>query len=331
MALNEKNGVSHTSLRATTCFPTLVMATAVGGGWLNPTSSKTSAELGGRRAAAEARALISSEDYLSAHDVRGVLLNALRHVQRACSGDTDTVRHIEAAAEYFHSVATARYIAGRAFQEVTATSRNRAAFHVNARRVLEAMANVCATAPAEDWHEILVRLCPDLPFGVTRLAVSAACADETHFESAEVSGAALAPALRVAVEQWRFLERVLADAFDGEPNAPRDAERCLETIFSSPSSTFRARVDDADDGSSAKTIIGSDDAIDASRTAFAACAREAMAAAATKTEAGATATHAAFAVATCRHPQLRFEASRACEAAARRAEAAEAAATRDAR
>ena len=285
--------------------------------------------MGGRRAAAEARALMSSEEYLSAHDVRGVLLNALRHVQRACAGDADTVRHIEAAAEYFHSVATARHIVGRAFQEVTATPRDRAAFHVNARRVLEAMANVCATAPAEDWHEILVRLCPDLPFGVTLLAVRAACADDSPLESAEASAAALAPALRVAVEQWRFLERALADAFGGEPNAPRDAERCLETIFSSSSSSRRAHLDDATGGSSG--TIRPDDAIDEARTIFAACAREAMAAAATKTEAGATATHAAFAVATCRHPQLRFEASRACEAAARRAEAAEAAATRDAR
>ena len=286
--------------------------------------------MGGRRAAAEARALMSSEEYLSAHDVRGVLLNALRHVQRACAGDADTVRHIEAAAEYFHSVATARHIVGRAFQEITATPRDRAAFHVNARRVLEALTNEAPhAAPAEDWHEILVRLCPDLPFGVTLLAVRAACADDSPLESAEASAAALAPALCVAVEQWRFLERALADAFGGEPNAPRDAERCLETIFSSSSSSRRAHLDDATGGSSG--TIRPDDAIDEARTIFAACAREAMAAAATKTEAGATATHAAFAVAFCRHPRLRFEASRACEAAARRAEAAEAAAARDAR
>lgn len=176
---------------------------------------------------------MSAEEYLSAQDLRGVLLNALRHVQRACVGDVDTVRHVEAAAEYFHSVATARHVVGCAFQEVTASPRDRAAFHVNASRVLETMANERA-APAEDWHEILVRLCPDFPFGVTRLAVRAACADEggpLENASENASASALAPALRVAVEQWRFLEKALADAFGGEPEAPRDAERCLETIF----------------------------------------------------------------------------------------------------
>ena len=176
---------------------------------------------------------MSAEEYLSAQDLRGVLLNALRHVQRACAGDVDTVRHVEAAAEYFHSVATTRHVVGCAFQEVTASPRNRAAFHVNVSRVLETMANERA-APAEDWHEILVRLCPDFPFGVTRLAVRAACADEggpLENASENASASALAPALRVAVEQWRFLEKALADAFGGEPEAPRDAERCLETIF----------------------------------------------------------------------------------------------------
>jgi hypothetical protein len=153
------------------------MATAVGGGRLDETSSGTTTVLGWRRAAAEARARMSAEEYLSAHDVRGVLLNALRHVQRACAGDADTVRHIEAAAEYFHSVATARHVVGMSFQEVTATARDVAAFHVNARRVLQAMGVELknATAPAEDWHEILLLLCPDLPFGVTRLAGRAAC------------------------------------------------------------------------------------------------------------------------------------------------------------
>ena len=98
---------------------------------------------------------MSSEEYLSAHDVRGVLLNALRHVQRACAGDADTVRHIEAAAEYFHSVATARHIVGRAFQEITATPRDRAAFHVNARRVLEALTNEAPhAAPVGEGHGI---------------------------------------------------------------------------------------------------------------------------------------------------------------------------------
>lgn len=293
--------------------------------------------MGWRRAAAEARARMSAEEYLSAHDVRGVLLNALRHVQRACAGDADTVRHIEAAAEYFHSVATARHVVGMSFQEVTATARDVAAFHVNARRVLQAMGVELknATAPAEDWHEILLLLCPDLPFGVTRLAVRAACEDDRDLENAEASAAALAPALRVAVEQWRFLEKALADAFGGEPEAPRDAERCLETIFFSSSSSSSSRFGVRDDANGREA--GSGNAPDATiddrtvdRTDFEVCVREAMAAAATIGKetgaATATATHAAFAVATCRHPRLRLEASRACEAAARRAEAAEAAA-----
>ena len=311
------------------------MATALGGGRLDQTSSGTSAGLGGRRAAAEARARMSAEEYLSAQDLRGVLLNALRHVQRACAGDVDTVRHVEAAAEYFHSVATARHVVGCAFQEVTASPRDRAAFHVNASRVLETMANERA-APAEDWHEILVRLCPDLPFGVTLLAVRAACADDSPLESAEASAAALAPALRVAVEQWRFLEKSLADAFGGEPEAPRDAERCLETIFFSSSSSSSSRFGVRDDANGREA--GSGNAPDATiddRTDFEVCVREAMAAAATIGKetgaAAATATHAAFAVATCRHPRLRLQASRACEAAARRAEEAAAAAARDSR
>ena len=314
------------------------MATALGGGRLDQTSSGTSAGLGGRRAAAEARARMSAEEYLSAQDLRGVLLNALRHVQRACVGDVDTVRHVEAAAEYFHSVATARHVVGCAFREVTASPRDRAAFHVNASRVLETMANERA-APAEDWHEILVRLCPDFPFGVTRLAVRAACADEggpLENASENASASALAPALRVAVEQWRFLEKALADAFGGEPEAPRDAERCLETIFFSSSSSSSSRFGVRDDANGREA--GSGNAPDATiddRTDFEVCVREAMAAAATIGKetgaATATATHAAFAVATCRHPRLRLEASRACEAAARRAEEAEAAAARDSR
>ena len=303
------------------------MATALGGGRLDQTSSGTSAGLGGRRAAAEARARMSAEEYLSAQDLRGVLLNALRHVQRACAGDVDTVRHVEAAAEYFHSVATARHVVGCTFQEVTASPRDRAAFHVNASRVLETMANERA-APAEDWHEILVRLCPDFPFGVTRLATRAACADENE-GSENASASALAPALRVAVEQWWFLEKSLADAFGGEPETPRDAERCLETIFNSSSSSPSSRMPkEAGSGNAPELTI--DD-----RTDFETCVREAMAAAATIGKetgaAAATATHAAFAVATCRHPRLRLEASRACEAAARRAEEAEAAAVRDSR
>lgn len=282
------------------------MATAVGGGRLDETSSGTTAGLGGRRAAAEARARMSAEEYLSAHDVRGVLLNALRHVQRACAGDADTVRQIEAAAEYFHSVATARHVVGMSFQEVTATARDVAAFHVNARRVLQAMGSELknATAPAEDWHEILLLLCPDLPFGVTRLAVRAACEDEND-EKAEASAAALASALRVAVERWRFLRRALADAFAGQPQTPRDAERCLETL---------------------NTVAFAETSDESSATPeFRTCVREAMAAAAATTKTAKTATHDAFAVATCRHPRLRAEATRACEAAARRAEAAEAA------
>ena len=311
------------------------MATALGGGRLDQTSSGTSAGLGGRRAAAEARARMSAEEYLSAQDLRGVLLNALRHVQRACVGDVDTVRHVEAAAEYFHSVATARHVVGCAFREVTASPRDRAAFHVNASRVLETMANERA-APAEDWHEILVRLCPDFPFGVTRLAVRAACADERGpLENApeNASASALAPALRVAVEQWRFLEKSLADAFGGEPEAPRDAERCLETIFFSSSSSSSSRMPKEPGSGNAPDATIDDRTVD--RTDFEVCVREAMAAAATIGKetgaATATATHAAFAVATCRHPRLRLEASRACEAAARRAEEAEAAAARDSR
>jgi hypothetical protein len=270
---------------------------------------------------------MSAEEYLSAQDLRGVLLNALRHVQRACAGDVDTVRHVEAAAEYFHSVATARHVVGCTFQEVTSSPRDRAAFHVNASRVLETMANERA-APAEDWHEILVRLCPDFPFGATRLATRAACADENE-GSENVSASALAPALRVAVEQWRFLEKSLADAFGGEPETPRDAERCLETIFNSSSSSFSSRMPkEAGSGNAPDATI--DD-----RTDFETCVREAMAAAATIGKetgaAAATATHAAFAVATCRHPRLRLQASRACEAAARRAEEAAAAAARDSR
>lgn len=289
------------------------MATAVGGGRLDETSSGTTTVLGWRRAAAEARARMSAEEYLSAHDVRGVLLNALRHVQRACAGDADTVRHIEAAAEYFHSVATARHVVGMSFQEVTATARDVAAFHVNARRVLQAMGSELknATAPAEDWHEILLLLCPDLPFGVTRLAVRAACEDDRDLENAEASAAALAPALRVAVERWRFLHRALADAFAGHTRTPHSAERCLETL--TDVNGFAETTDDSD----------------ATRE-FRTCVRESFAAATkpTKTNEAETneATHDAFAVAMCRHPRLRADATRACEAAARRAEAAEAAA-----
>jgi len=300
-------------------------APRVGGDRLGDASAETSVRMGGRRAADEARARMSSEEYLAEHDLRGVLVDALRHVHRTCAGDLDAetapVRHIEAAAEYFHAVATARHVVGREFQDVRATARGRAAFHLAAHRVLRAMAleeessaALTKTASAKDWHEILTLLCPDFPFAVTAHAVCAASTEEElaspedMTKYAHASAATLAPNLRVAVEYSFFLETILKRVFEGEPDKLRvNARTCLGAILETVSKGTEAPCP-------TEGVV-----------------REAMAAAATRRGAAdpatASVTHRDFAVALCRRsiPRAQTErAMRACELAARRAEKASA-------
>ena len=249
---------------------------------------------------------MSAEEYLSAQDLRGVLERA-RHVQRACPGTTPCAT--SGGCGYFHSVPRGTSWDTRFGSHLG--PRDRAAFHVNASRVLETMAN--ERAAPRGWHGILVRLCPDSVGSDAPRDARGVCGRKQGSENVHFG---LAPALRVAVEQWRFLEKSLADAFGGEPETPRDAERCLETIFNSSSSSSSSRMPkEAGSGNAPELTI--DD-----RTDFETCVREAMAAAATiGKETGA----AAAAAAAARSPSRRVgtrgpsRASRACEAAARRA------------
>ena len=99
--------------------------------------------MGGRRAADDARASMSSVEYLAAHDLRRVWVHALVYVSASCAGDLDAeaspVFHIGAASEYFHAVATAKHVVGRPFDFVRVTICNRAAFHLAVHRVLESV------------------------------------------------------------------------------------------------------------------------------------------------------------------------------------------------
>ena len=114
---------------------------------------------------------MSNEEYMRRHDLEMYLVEALKHVSRT-AGVVAPNRHIEAAAEYFQAVATARHVVGRDFAFVQSTGRNRMAFLVSVERACGAMPPLSS----RDWHAMLQLVCPDVPAAVTEGAFLAATA-----------------------------------------------------------------------------------------------------------------------------------------------------------
>ena len=216
------------------------------------------------------------------------------------------MRHVEAAAEYFHSVATARHVVGCTFQEVTASPRDRAAFHVNASRVLETMANERA-APAR------ARLARDSRSAVSGFPVRR----DAPRDARGVRGRKRGVRKRV-----RFGARAGAARRRRTVVVPRGSVAARSAARRTPRRRRAVPGDDRSSSSSSSSRMpkeaGSGNAPELTiddRTDFETCVREAMAAAATigkeTARAAACGEHAAFAVAVSA-PTARLAASRAC-------------------